>query len=397
LFLPVISYITFGILNLRPAVDYFMVIAVILGFLFLILKSNKSYTSIFGFAFLWFLYYSVQGFFLLERGLNTRILQSLSLCSILLIIQNIKFTSRYIQVTNQIIGISIIASLVVTLAQTRNFEFLNPHELWYRDAVFADLIDDMYNIRRSSIFGYVDQNELGLSFLPLFSIYLGHKLKDQKSKYLLLFIIAAGIVSLLSNTRYVIVGYLIVISQIFIYRRNSVSTILRMVFPLVIALIAIYFTLSKIGYNIDDWATERLFKENSITESTRYLAFRNFVLFFPEKPLLGHGYLTNSIEMASNNLGSSQIHVGYLSSLVYFGLFGSFILFGLWISIARSLYITAKKTNYWGSFFAFLVFLWANLSLVMFSLFYYGIIFALISDKFYKDNYLSSQNEASYG
>ena len=97
--------------------------------------------------------------------------------------------------------------------------------------------------------------------------------------------------------------------------------------------------------------------------------------------------MTDDIRDASNAIGSSQIHVGYLCGLVYFGIIGAFFLFGFWFQLTKHLYKNAKRTKYWGAFFAFLVFLSANLSLVKFHVFFYGILFALIFDKYYSDKY----------
>ena len=55
--------------------------------------------------------------------------------------------------------------------------------------------------------------------------------------------------------------------------------------------------------------------------------------------------------------------------------------------LTKSLLKTAKITNYWGSFFAFLIFLWAQATLVYHTIFFTGLIFALIFDKYYYDKY----------
>ena len=143
-----------------------------------------------------------------------------------------------------------------------------------------------------------------------------------------------------------------------------------------------------LGYDFLDWYNTRLLAEGSIKETTRFKAIENFIVFFPREPIFGTGvHLTDEILSASKSVGSSQIHVGYLSHLVSYGLVGSFFLFGFWYLIAKKLLITAKQTNYWGSFFAFLTFLWAQATLVHFSIFYYGLIFALVFDKYIQDRH----------
>jgi len=102
-------------------------------------------------------------------------------------------------------------------------------------------------------------------------------------------------------------------------------------------------------------------------------------------------HLTEEIKEASKAVGSSQIHVGYLSHLVSFGIVGSFFMFGFWFLLAKKLYKSAKYTKYWGSFFAFLIYLWAQTTLVYYSIFFYGLIFAFVFDKYVKDNYSNKE------
>ncbi len=119
-----------------------------------------------------------------------------------------------------------------------------------------------------------------------------------------------------------------------------------------------------------------------------YKAIGNFIYFFPEHPFFGTGTMTDEIRVASKAVGSSQIHVGYLSFLVYFGIFGCFFLFGSWFLLSRKLLNTAQLTNYWGSFFGFLTFLWSFATMNLSFIFFYGITFCLVFDKYFHDKFL---------
>ena len=127
-----------------------------------------------------------------------------------------------------------------------------------------------------------------------------------------------------------------------------------------------------------------LLQDAKISKSNK--AIDNFLFYFPQKPFLGTGELTDEIKAASQAVGSSHIHVGYLSHLVYYGIVGCFFLFGFLYLLMKELYNTAKNTNYWGSFFAFMVFLWSFATMSESSIFYPGLIFALIFDKYFRDN-----------
>ena len=65
---------------------------------------------------------------------------------------------------------------------------------------------NLYTDRRVSIFGFVDLNELGLSFIPFSSVIIGHLFRNHLKSYIYLLIVV-GIISLVSNNRYCIIGF----------------------------------------------------------------------------------------------------------------------------------------------------------------------------------------------
>jgi len=151
---------------------------------------------------------------------------------------------------------------------------------------------------------------------------------------------------------------------------------------------AIFFMviLSILNFDVTNWFYERLFSEGSIKNTTRYAALENFLIFFPNAVLFGTGvHLTVEIELASRFSGSSQIHVGYLAHLISYGIIGSIFLFTGWLLFLKKLYLNAKHTRFWGAFFAFSIFLFANTTLVSYSFYSYGLIFAFVFDKYFVD------------
>ena len=87
--------------------------------------------------------------------------------------------------------------------------------------------------------------------------------------------------------------------------------------------IAVIFTLKLLDYKVIDFITNRLFAEGSISETTRYKSISTFLDFFPRNPILGDGYrVSEEVRDASQKIGSSHIHVGYLQRLVSYGLIG---------------------------------------------------------------------------
>jgi len=389
LFSPLLSYHTLRSFNISS--QYYMGVMIsLIGIMYLTLSQKKIKIPEYAWwLFLYIIYTLVWSFNtgeIEERGY--RVFSKNQLIHVffaLIVIENFNFTDRFVYRIRPILKYTVIAAAAVSIIQLFYFSFMDANPIWTRGEIGETLFGDLYKDRRSSIFGFVDPNELGLSYLPLLSVLIG-LLMYNRNKYYYIFLLLGGISAFLSNTRYVMVAFVLLSLQIFIVQKESIQGILRyLLITFFLGFFLIQF-LNFIGYNLDDWVSDRLFPEGSLQETTRYKAFITFGIFFPEHPWLGIGSMTDELKEASAQIAqSSQIHVGYLSHLVYYGIFGSFLAFGFWFKLARHLLKTAKLTNYWGSFFAFLIFLWANATLVTFHIFFYGIIIALAVDKYFRD------------
>lgn len=388
---PMIAYIYTVWLNLPKNITYiYIFITFILGVYFILSKRNIYYPKFALFAFFFAIYYLIcrlitnpESYFL------TKIYYDIiffSICFFLIVIYNTTFPDIFIKNCIFIIKITVILTCAVSIIQVFFINFLNP--LIYISEDFGSAIPNssLYNLRRGSIFGLIEANALGLAFIPLLSILIGYMLIKREKLYYL-FIILGGIVAFLSNTRYIMIGFLLITFQALVFNKITLKGIAKFVSLIVPAFFFFYLILQKLGYNFQDWYSTRLMAEGSLTETTRYKAIDVFLKYFPQKPLLGFGSMTKDILEASNAIGSSHIHVGYLSHLVAFGLVGCFFLFSFWYLLVKRLYQTAKRTNYWGSFFAFLMFLWAFVTMSQSSIFYYGLLFAFVFDKYYYDKY----------
>lgn len=390
LFFPILGFV-YLYLNLPKSINHLFVYIVFFhGIIFFLVSNKKLNIPKFVFPLIFYmLYIPIRSHLadLPERQLLTQIYYDIvntSIFFIIVIIQNTKFDNRFIATSFIIIKFTLIIAAIVSI-----FQVFNPFllEFVYEESELEWI--SQYQVRRMSIFGYEPLN-LGLSFIPLLSAFVGLYYYQNK-RLSLVFLILGGITAILSNTRFIIIAYLIICFQFVLINRNKIISIISYIFAFVILIILLYKGLEYIGYNIPEWYKERLFPEGSIEETTRYKAIDTFKEFFPKKWAFGTGvHLTEEIKKASDDISSSQIHVGYLSHLVSYGVFGSFLLFSFWFLLAKKLYKTAKYTNYWGSFFAFLTYFWAQATLVHYSIFFYGLIFALILDKYNTDNYLLS-------
>lgn len=398
LFSPILSYLSFGLLGMESSTYYFQIFLLFYGMVYCFFNWNKlkipreiyflfAYTI---YIFIWSFYNGVFE----EKGIaNNAFLVNVSTFFAIIIIYNTIFSEKFIKRSLIIFKITVFAAAIVTIVQVFNYSFLdaNPYYMAGTGRMGDILTGELYKDRRSSIFGFVNPNELGLSYLPLIGILIGFLLyKKEKS---LLFLLLGGITAFLNNGRYVMIAFIIITFQYYIIEKYKLKASVKFAFLLAFVIIAISQTLLFFHYNFGDWFAERLFHEESIQNTTRYGALANFLLFFPKAIFFGTGvHLTPEQELAVHFIGSSQFHVGYLQHLISYGLVGSFLLFGFWFMLAKKLYKTAKTTGYWGSFFAFLVFFWANATLVMYSIFFYGLLFAFIFDKYFQDKYIISKS-----
>ncbi|MFA6725343.1 MAG: hypothetical protein WCS13_01380 [Candidatus Cloacimonadaceae bacterium] len=302
----------------------------------------------------------------------------------ILICYNITLSNKLKDYLINIFFITVIISALVSIYQIYNPSFL-----------LTDIksnVWDIYQIRRGSIFSIIDPLDIGLSLLPILSILIVEYINMNKNiNIIMLLLFLGGLVSVLSNTRWIMVAYIIILMMIIFHYNPTFFGKTRNIIIVLISIFIIIISIIYFGYDLKAFWQKRLFPEGSLLYTTRYYALENFNIFFPRKPWFGTGvHLTDEIYITSLAVGSSQIHVGYLSHLISYGMVGSFFLFGFWIWLAITLWRHAKITGYWGSFYTFLIFLWGEASWVHFSLFHYGIIFALIFDNYYLNNYYNN-------
>ena len=388
---PLLSYIFNDFLGNRTITFYYRILFWVYGFIYIFLafinhkklKLTKATYYIIAYA-VFLVAYSLFNGELERRGIVNIIINNVNLTTAftIIIINNTTFTDKFIKKMVEIIKITIIVTAIVSLIQVVKPSFMAA--TFYKDVNLVK--QSIYSIRRASIFGYWP-NAFGLSYIPLLSLFVGAHIYFRK-RFLSLFLLFGGVSSFLTNTRYIMIAFVLLTLQVLFDNKKKMRKVFKYIIIASILLFFIYQVLSFFGYNIADWYYTRLFAEGSIEETTRYKAIENFLIVFPEHRWFGTGVgMTDEIKALSNAVGSSQIHVGYLAHLVYWGLVGSFLLFGFWFQVILRFYRNAKKTAYWGSFFAFLTFLWANVTLVHFSIFNYGLIFAFVFDKYFMDKY----------
>ncbi|MCD4669048.1 MAG: hypothetical protein K8S14_01240 [Actinomycetia bacterium] len=388
LFAPIIGLISYNI-----SIEYYafhalsyLVLPVFL--IFLLTRKNKIYIP--GFLYFYIAYvlhiyvWKIYNGYYEANGLIKYLFSNYHIYALLLmiIIYNTNISPKTYKSFVKLIKITLLIALVGVLIQ-----FFIPNWMT-RPTGWEVAIGNIFIDRRSSIFTYVSDNEYGISILAFFSLIFSIQLFRKNIRWLILFSIIIGLYSVLTNTRYIMIGFILVLFQSLFDKDKSKKISSILYFAIVFGVI--YYLLTDVlGVDLKQLGEQRLFHEDSIKETSRYGAYINFLQFFPEKPVFGTGvHLTDEIRAASQAIFSSQIHVGYLSHLVSYGLFGSFLLFSFWFGLARDLYRKAKLTKHYGSLFAFLVFLWFNVTAVNFKLMYMGLIFAFIFSQYYHRHYI---------
>lgn len=390
LFSPLHSYYALNSIGITSQ-KYMSILAIFISLLYITFSSKKITIPGFTYFLMIFIFYKwLQAYILGDLGIRDLVTgQNTAIAFLIILIYNFNFKKKFIDRCNILIAITIIFAVIVSVIQVFDADFFNAYLVYFKD---SDVLIEkgLYTSRRSSIFGFIDLNEVGIGFLSLLSVFIGHSIISKKQNFLL-FIFLGGIVAVLTNGRYVMIGFVIITLQLLLYQKNIVFGFMKYIIIIFISLFILVQVLNFFEYNLNEWYQTRLFAEGAVEETTRYKAFGNFAIFFPQYPIFGSGGMTDEIKFASELAGSYQIHVGYLSALVYYGFVGCFFLFGFWFLLLRFLYKNAKKTGYWGSFFGFLIFIWANFSLVMFHFFFIGTIMALVFDKYYMDKYKQEQ------
>ncbi len=226
---------------------------------------------------------------------------------------------------------------------------------------------------RYSIYSWISGISIGLDSMSIFSILLGIKYHSRLKKWLLF--ICGGLISFLSSSRWIMLNFVAVISQDLVGRRNLILRGLKLLIITVVALFIVIQGASMIGLDFERMWQERLLSDSA---NSRFFAFEVFDKVFYEHPIFGTGGEDTERMTMLLQGKSSQIHVGWLKLLYYYGLVGAVIYVSFVYLLMRHLYKLALERNYWGSFFAFFAFVLANCTLVELSIFYHGLLLALL-------------------
>ncbi len=317
----------------------------------------------------------------------------------LIIVENTQFSYNSLSLVKKVLVVTLILASVASIIQISNpLFFVNNEALiqgisynrmaeYYENAPINISEKDMGKVSRLfsgyrlSIFSWINQLSVGIDTIAIFSILVAWRPINLIDRGVVT--VSAAIVSFLSSSRWIILGFFVVASQIFWTSRNKLINLLYFVFYSVVMLTAFGLVANIMGFDVEQYISERLMDDSA---STRLLAFEVFFEVFPDNPIFGTGGVDTE-EMVNLLAGrSSQIHVGFLKLFYYYGLIGGLLYLSFMVAFLIRLRKMAKYSGYWGGFFAILAFFIANLTLFELSLFYYGPLLAIIFANYFYFN-----------
>lgn len=306
--------------------------------------------------------------------------KTLQAVAVLFIVDNLLFSRKLIDIL--ILGMKglIVVGALVSLLQVVHDPFFFTPAKFQNFMRHYDWGTNTLHVRRLSIFGFTDVNDMGLSFLPLIALITGHELK-KNGKIPILILLLGFFIAVVNNSRYIQLGFFVAAAPALFYEGKILRNSMIAGVGLVLTVVFMAVVLQIIGYDIDLYVQERLLDESG---GSRILALDILARFFPDAPFFGTGqHLTHEVEVALANR-SSQIHVGYLAHLFSYGIVGTSLALFFWFLIARKLWQVAIRTGFYGSFFGFMVFLWANVTMVFYWVFTFGLALCYLFSSYYE-------------
>lgn len=360
----------------------------LLSFVFLLRNGiNRSKMDYIGLsALLVYVYYIVWDIVLVQGTLNRKgfvfdvfVNPYLHTVFLIYLVDNYKAPEGLIRNLITIFKGTVILAAIVSLIQFFHDSFFFTPDEFLAQARKMGAYGNSFEIRRTSIFGYLSALDVSMSFLPILGILTSYYALEKK-KIPYLYLVLGFVVVFVNNSRYAQIGFFITLLPLLILSKNKLKTLVSAILSIPLVLGLFIGVLLLVGFDVEGYIQERVLADSA---STRLLAVEIFNQFFGRNPWFGSGvHLSNEVIVALAGR-SSQIHVGYLAHLYSYGIIGSFIVFTFWFLIAKRFYNTAIRTAYWGSLVGILVFLWANLTLVTYEVFTYGIMMSFLFDRYY--------------
>lgn len=376
---PIFGYLTWTLTNSQP---FFLLFAfVLVSFVFTFTKTKKTYFPSYLKFFGLFVIVELMSKYLVHNtglAINVNLKKSsfyvLSFI-LLLIVENTNFSSVFIKKS-----INIFSWLIIIAALVSAIQYFYPNFLINNiRQELSDVQTAGFQRRIGSIFTWGDHGySIGLGVPIIFSILAAAYYNRKRALFLLS--VTTGIVILLVQSRYAMVNYLIVL--IWVYRKYFTIKRIGVGIGIIVAFtLSFILFIEIIGFDLQYFYKERV---QSQTYQTRIEAFYAFENQFPKNPIWGTGGLVTT-DLIKFYRRQTRIHNGYLSILYYYGIIGGIFYFSFLFLLVKKLFITARKSQYWGAFIGILCFLFTNFTLDINHFIEPGLIFMMVMNKYYRD------------
>lgn len=366
-------------------------IGVILVLFFANKENSIKFPNYLKFYLLFVLYVYYSAFFQLEGKFKTIYLvdKLAGAFNILFIIENTSISKKYFDLLLRICKkVLVIAIGVIIIQQLYDKNFFLRQDMLSKSSISGT--ED----RLQSIYSWVGILSVGLGFIPVLLIVVERL--ERTNKKIIVWIIFGLLYALLTKGRWMMINALLIFVILIVNKRDKFKHILKYIILIPLISITLYFTLNAVGINVKSIVEERVLEKGEGSDknsaSTRLLAITVFNKFYWKNAVFGVGDQKYGMGSSgrhnyelSKALGgkSSQIHVGYLSLFYTYGVIGGTFFITFLILIMRKLYKDAKQTTLWGPFLGILGLVFANFTLVYFSMLEIGLVFSLLVNKYY--------------
>ena len=226
---------------------------------------------------------------------------------------------------------------------------------------------------RFSVYSWIHELSVGIDSIAVLSILLGLRTLEKWKR---LIVYASGaLVSFLASSRWIMLNFFVVASQDFWFKKNKLFFAIKYGVAGIALILVLAYAATLAGMDIQGFVEKRLMNDSALT---RIYAFEVFGKVFSENPILGTGGKDTPEMLRLIKGKTSQIHVGYLKLFYYYGMVGGLLYLTFLWAFLHNLWRRAKKTGFWGSFFAILAIAVANLTLYETDLFYHGPMLAIL-------------------
>lgn len=394
------SVVNIGFYNILSALTWFGAIIVVFDKFG---KQNKIVFPIYlKYLLVFILYTIVSDYLLVGKTITIKYIYSNYLFSgflAALMVENIKVSASFIKKASFLSLLFLLfAFFVIIYQQTINDFFLvNTDSL--------NTVTDLEKLgeiqkRLPSIYSWSSLMDLNYGFISIITLIISEKLVENKKVNLVIaLMVITSIFSFLTRGRWIMINALLVVFMYFIFKGINIKNVI------IYGLLSIFIfsmtiqTLEFFNVPVTKIMNERVLEKgkgslDKTSAGTRVTAFVVFANLFPLHPIFGKGLLHSFGKTSKDfdlvgelNGRSSQIHVGYLSLFYYYGIVGALPFLLFLYHLLKKLLKEAKQSEFYGAFFVFIGFALSNWTLVNFTIFYYGLILAIVYHNYYYERY----------